>query len=69
MLEQVSKFRKYDSDEATESGKERLKSEWGDTVRTLLTVWTNYENIISSSQKTTVKGGRPKKKQWYICKR
>lgn len=62
MLEQVTKYKKYDSDEATESGKERLKTEWGDAMRLLLTVWSNYEEIIKQeAEKKACKGGRPKK--------
>ncbi|KAJ3659539.1 hypothetical protein Zmor_011223 [Zophobas morio] len=45
MLEQVIKFRKFDADEATESGKERIQTEWGDAVRKLLTVWSQYEDV------------------------
>ncbi|KAF5300300.1 hypothetical protein FQA39_LY11157 [Lamprigera yunnana] len=44
MLEQVLKFRKYDSKEATESGKERLQTPWGNYMRQLMLVWDNYES-------------------------
>ncbi|KAF5296043.1 hypothetical protein FQA39_LY12665 [Lamprigera yunnana] len=45
MLEQVLKFRKYDSKEATESGKERLQTPWGNYMRQLMLVWDNYEKL------------------------
>jgi hypothetical protein len=62
MLEQVAKFRKYDSKEATESGKERLKTEWGDTMRLVQTVWCNYEHIVTTAEEIkSAKGGRPRK--------
>ncbi|KAJ3661435.1 hypothetical protein Zmor_005830 [Zophobas morio] len=62
MLEQVVKYKKYDSEEATESGKERLHTEWGDAMRTLLTVWYNYESIVNlEAEKKTKKPGRPRK--------
>ncbi|KAF5275030.1 hypothetical protein FQA39_LY06967 [Lamprigera yunnana] len=59
MLEQVLKFRKYDSKEATESGKERLQTPWGNYMRQLMLVWDNYEKLGERA----VKVGRPKKKE------
>lgn len=48
LIEQVNKFKKYDSVEATESGRERLNSEWGSKMRVLMTVWPNYEQLLES---------------------
>lgn len=48
LIEQVNKFKKYDSVEATESGRERLNSEWGLKMRVLMTVWPNYEQLLES---------------------
>jgi hypothetical protein len=62
MLEQITKFKKYDAEEVTESGKERLRSEWGDTVRQLLTVWSNFEELVNAdAQRKKNKSSRLRK--------
>lgn len=48
LIEQVNKFKKYDSVEAIESGRERLNSEWGSKMRVLMTVWPKYEQLLES---------------------
>ncbi|KAF5278896.1 hypothetical protein FQA39_LY18322 [Lamprigera yunnana] len=55
MLEQVLKFRKYDSKEATESGKERLQTPWGNYMRQLMLVWDNYEKLGERAVKVAEK--------------
>lgn len=42
MLEQIKKFQKYDSEEATESGVECLCPAWGQKMQELMLVLENY---------------------------
>lgn len=55
----VTKYRKFDSYEVNESGKERLQTEWGHNMRELTLVWENYTKLTVDRQKSTV--GRPRK--------
>lgn len=62
MLEQVSKFKKFDSEEASESGKERLQTKWGDAMKDLMLVWDNYKKLLDNNVKLhKTHPGRPKK--------
>ncbi|GAB6030076.1 hypothetical protein CHUAL_005756 [Chamberlinius hualienensis] len=62
-LDQVRKFKKYDSEEATEAEVERLSTAWGQKLRTLMTAWAGYEALVEYelSHKVINKGGRPRK--------
>jgi hypothetical protein len=53
MLELITKFKKYDAQEATESAKERLRSEWGDTVRQ-----SDFEELVNADAQKKNKSSR-----------
>ncbi|KAB0804156.1 hypothetical protein PPYR_01126 [Photinus pyralis] len=63
MLEQICKYRKYDSEEASESGKERLQTPWGANMRELMEVWDTYTKLVNADKvlHTANAPGRPKK--------
>ncbi|GAB6026986.1 hypothetical protein CHUAL_013652 [Chamberlinius hualienensis] len=45
VLDQVQKYKTYDVAEATESGRERLQTKWGDIMKMVMTVWSSYETL------------------------
>uniref|UniRef100_T1IH47 Uncharacterized protein n=1 Tax=Strigamia maritima TaxID=126957 RepID=T1IH47_STRMM len=62
MLDQVTKYKKIESGEIKETGKERENTPWKEKMEKLLTVWLNYNNLVEleTTQKNQ-KTGRPRK--------